>query len=186
MNFSFSLGHGLKVSGKKRELKERLRGNFLAEEGTDESIDDFETMSVEDLRDACTVRGLSDRGNKNALLKRIREDSAYANELISANCPRDRDAYKRISEALAEAVRKDESGEYAKIMEAVKDKETAESKYVDVTITSIRMDPGKYTVGGAPSVTADVLRGLAGDPFGDDPKYGSVSVAYIIFFLLFI
>lgn len=166
-------GHGLKVSGKKSELKERLRGKILAEEGTDESIDDFETMSVEDLRDACTVRGLSDRGNKNALLKRIREDSAYANELISANCPRDRDAYKRISEALAEAVRKDESGEYAKIMEAVKDKETAESKYVDVTITSIRMDPGKYTVGGAPSVTADVLRGLAGDPFGDDPKYGS-------------
>ena len=28
-------------------------------------------------------------------------------------------------------------------------------------------------MGGAPSVTADVLRKLAGDPFGDEPKYGT-------------
>ena len=37
------------------------------------------------------------------------------------------------------------------------------------------MTPTKFTAGGAPSVTADVLRGLAGDPTLDDPKYGAVS-----------
>jgi DNA polymerase-1 len=35
------------------------------------------------------------------------------------------------------------------------------------------MKPTKFTAGGAPSCTADVLRGLAGDPFADPPNYGS-------------
>ena len=35
------------------------------------------------------------------------------------------------------------------------------------------MEPEKYTIGGAPSVTAAVLKKLAGDPLGDDPKYGT-------------
>ena len=35
------------------------------------------------------------------------------------------------------------------------------------------MEPKTYTAGGAPSVTAAVLKKLAGDPLGDDPKYGT-------------
>ena len=56
----------------------------------------------------------------------------------------------------------------------MKEKSNAEPKYVDLTIKSIGMKPEKFTAGGAPSVTADVLRGLAGDPFGDPQKYGKV------------
>jgi len=58
------------------------------------------------------------------------------------------------------------------ILDDLKEKSSAEPKFVNVTIKSIGMEPGKFTAGGAPSVTADVLRGLAGDPFGDNPKYG--------------
>lgn len=64
-----------------------------------------------------------------------------------------------------------------------------EPKFVDVTIPSLGMKPEKFTAGGAPSVTADVLRGLAGDPFEDPPKYGSVryhSLVSKIHSLLFI
>jgi hypothetical protein len=38
------------------------------------------------------------------------------------------------------------------------------------------LKPEKFTVGGAPSVTADVIRKLAGDPFADPPKYGTVCI----------
>ena len=58
-------------------------------------------------------------------------------------------------------------------MADLKAKAQEEPKWVDVTIPSIEMEPFKFTVGGAPSVTADVLRKLAGDPFGDEPKYGT-------------
>jgi hypothetical protein len=46
---------------------------------------------------------------------------------------------------------------------------------MDVTIRSLGMAPEKYTVGGAPSVTSDVLRKLAGDPYEIPPNYGTVS-----------
>ena len=175
LTYYFVIENGLKVSGKKTDLKERLRGHFLSEQGGSQLLDDFDEMDDESLRDACTARGLSDRGKRNILLKRIRDDTAYANELLSANVPRDRDSYQRISEALSLAVNSDDTGKLAEIMESVKEKENAESKYIDVTVRSIGMTPEKFTAGGSPSVTADVLRSLAGDPFGDEPKYGKVS-----------
>ena len=46
---------------------------------------------------------------------------------------------------------------------------------MDITITSLGMEPDKFTSGGAPSATTDVLRKLAGDPFADPPQYGKVS-----------
>ena len=52
------------------------------------------------------------------------------------------------------------------------------SKFIDVTIESLGLEPVKYTAKGTPSVTADVLRQLAGEPFADPPKYGLVRVAY--------
>ena len=61
------------------------------------------------------------------------------------------------------------------ILEDVKEQSQKKLKNVDVTVTSIGMTPNKFTAGGAPSVTADVLREFAGDPLGDDPKYGTVS-----------
>ena len=171
MNFT---ENGLKLSGKKAELQERLRGHFLSNEDGLQSSDDFDDMDDESLRDACIARGLSDSGSRKVLLKRIRDDTAYANELLSANVPRDKDAYLRVSEALAVALKKGGSEKLAEIMESVRAKENSESKYIDIVVKSIGMTPEKFTAGGAPSVTADVLRKLAGDPLGDEPKYGKV------------
>lgn len=168
---------GLKVSGKKADLQERLRGHFLA--SVDEDItastvdDDFDSMSESDLRDACVTREISDAGNRKKLLDRLRGDSAFTLELLSASADRSTDGYKTISETLAAAAKMDGGSMLREILQDVKEVSERKNKNVDVTITSIGMEPGKFTAGGAPSVTADVLRGLAGDPLGDDPKYGS-------------
>ena len=74
--------HGLKVSGKKSELQERLRGHFLL--AAKQPQDDYDSMSDDDLRDACKTRGLKDTGKRNALLERLREDSSYLSELVAA------------------------------------------------------------------------------------------------------
>lgn len=138
-----AIANGLKVGGKKAELKERLRGHFLSQDDNEDETglnnDDFDGMDDDSLRHTCVTRGLPDRGNRKALLKRLREDSAYANELLSANCPRDKDTYKRISEALALATKNDSSGVMAEVMGAVMEKETTDSKYVDIHIKSIGM-----------------------------------------------
>ncbi len=170
--------NGLKISGKKSELQERLRGHYLAS-STDESTamlpaDDFDTMSDDDLRDACTARNLERDGTRKQLLDRLRQDTSYSLELFSATADRSSDGYLTISKAL-EAAAKSDGGVLKEILDDLKEKSNAEPKYVDITVRSIGMKPEKATAGGAPSVTADVLRGLAGDPFADPPKYGKVS-----------
>jgi len=164
----------LKMSGKKEELKERLRGHFL--QGGE--IDSYEVMTVQELKDALTVRGLSTTGKKSTLITRLKEDSAFTLELLtSSNTPNTVDGYKTIAEALeAAAERGGVDSELSKILEEVKHKST-ESKYVDVTVSSIFMTPQKFTAGGAPSVTADVLRGLG----GLDPENGEYGTAYKFF-----
>jgi DNA polymerase-1 len=168
--------YGLKVSGKKSELQERLRGHFLATNNIEMIAggDDFESMSEDDLRDACVARQLSDTGNRDSLLKRLRDDDAFALELLSASTDRSVDGYRSISEAL-EAAAQSDGGALSEILKDLKEKSQAEPKKVEVTISSIGMIPKKFTAGGAPSCTADVLRSLAGDPFDDQPKYGTVS-----------
>ncbi|GMH71924.1 hypothetical protein TrST_g1494 [Triparma strigata] len=162
----------LKMSGKKDELKERLRGHFLK----GGKIDSYEVMTVQELKDSLTARGLPTTGNKPALIKRLKEDSAFALELMQAS-EGSVDGYKTVGEALeAAAKRGGGSSELAKILAEVKGKSLA-SKYVDVSISSIFMTPNKFTAGGAPSVTADVLRGLA----GTDPSNGEYGSAYKFF-----
>ena len=168
--------YGLKVSGKKSELQERLRGHFMASNNIEMTAggDDFESMSENDLRDACVARQLKDTGNRDSLLKRLRDDDAFALELLSASTDRSVDGYRSISEAL-EAAAQSDGGALSEILKDLKEKSQAEPKKVELTITSIGMNPSKFTAGGAPSVTADVLRSLAGEPFGEQPKYGKVS-----------
>lgn len=168
--------NGLKVSGKKSELQERLRGHYLASSEASSSIlskDDFDTMPDDDLRDACTARNLERNGTRKQLLERLRQDTSYSLELFSATADRTSDGYLTISRAL-EAAAKSDGGALREILHDLKEKSTAEPKNVDITVRSIGMKPEKFTAGGAPSVTADVLRGLAGDPFADPPKYGKV------------
>ncbi len=166
--------YGLKVSGKKAELQERLRGHFLSTEQGRNSAnqDDFEAMNEDELKEACIVRGLTASGNRKALLERIRQDVAFTLELLSAASEGSTDGYKSISQFLEEAAASD-GGTLQEILSDVKAKSNEEPKWVDVTISSIGMTPTKFTAGGAPSCTADVLRGLAGDPFAEPPEYGS-------------
>jgi len=130
-------------------------------------------MTESDLRDACVTREISDIGNRKTLLDRLRGDSAFTLELLSVSADRSTDGYKTISETLAAVAKTDGGSMLREILQDVKEVSERKNKNVDVTITSIGMAPNKFTAGGAPSVTADVLRGLAGDPLGDDPKYGS-------------
>ena len=166
---------GLKVSGKKSDLQGRLRGHFLAS-SEHSNNDDYTTMSIEDLQNACITRSLSDEGTRKQLIKILQDDDEYSKQLIASEVPKDEDGYKKISEALAAHAMTDKNGILSQIMNEVNEKANTPSKFVDVTITSIGMEPDKFTAGGSPSCTADVLRNLAGDPFSDPPKYGRVSI----------
>eukprot|EP00548_Thalassiothrix_antarctica_P001314 CAMPEP_0194144630 /NCGR_PEP_ID=MMETSP0152-20130528/13659_1 /TAXON_ID=1049557 /ORGANISM="Thalassiothrix antarctica, Strain L6-D1" /LENGTH=1070 /DNA_ID=CAMNT_0038844571 /DNA_START=92 /DNA_END=3301 /DNA_ORIENTATION=+ len=170
---------GIKVSGKKSELIERLRGHFLtveeSDEGKETDPDDFDSMPDEDLRHALLARGLQNSGTRKQLLQSLREDSAYTMELLSAAQPKDKNSYNVISEALKAAAHKD-GGTLKEILDEVQEKLSAEPKFVEVKITSIGMEPFKFTTGGAPSVTADVIRKLAGDP-----SSGTYGTAYDFF-----
>lgn len=164
--------HGLKVSGKKAVLQDRLRGHFLLEANGGAPQDDYDSMSDDDLRDACKTRGLKETGKRKALLDRLREDACYTRELLAAVSPKDNDGYGIVSRALEGAAKGNSA--INDILAEVKQKSTAEPKFVEVTIKSLGMKPEKFTTGGAPSATADVIRKLAGDPFDDDPKFGTV------------
>jgi len=173
---------GLKVSGKKNELQERLRGHFLAS-GQDSSFakqDDFDTMADDELREVCISRGLPMDGNRKSLLERIRQDISFTLELLSSNNDSSADGYKTVTAAL-EAAAASDGGVLKDIMDNLRAKSQEEPKFVDVTVTSLGMSPTKFTAGGAPSVTADVLRALAGDPFAEPPKYGTVRLHHLFY-----
>ena len=161
--------HGLKVSGKKADLQARLRGHFLLGAASD----DYDSMSDEDLCDVCKTRGLKETGTRKALLERLRQDGSFLSELNAAMTDKDNNAYLAISKALEKAAKGNDA--ISEIMSEIKQKTEAEPKYVEVTVKSLGMTPEKFTTGGSPSATADVIRKLAGDPFADDgPKYGTV------------
>lgn len=166
---------GLKISGKKAELQQRLREHFLKEaRPCNEESDDIDSMSDEDLRHALSSRCLPTDGSRSELLKRYKEDLEFVADVKKASSISDTAGYATMSEILDAAAKKDGSviSEY---LEEIKSKQKEESKFIDVTITSLGLEPEKFTAGGGPSVTADVIRNLAGDPFADPPRYGSVS-----------
>ena len=183
--------YGLKVSGKKAELQERLRGHFLTMSSTDTAIapltsnDDYDSMSLEELQDTCKARCLDCKGTKAKLMKELRTDDTWMREVtaqtIMNNPEKDSSAiYREISDTLEKAVNNGDNKVLQDILKGIKAKNEEEPKYVDIKITSLGMTPDKFTVGGAPSATADVLRKLAGDPFADPPKYGTVSFVIIL------
>jgi hypothetical protein len=111
-------------------------------------------------------------GSRNQLLEQLRRDAAFSSALLAAVSPKDSEGYNIISKALEDAAK--ENSAINDILSEIKEKTEATPKYVEVTIRSIGMTPEKFTTGGAPSATADVLRKLAGDPFDDEPKFGRV------------
>ncbi len=184
--------YGLKVSGKKAELIERLRGHFLSASDGDvapcASLDEYDSMTLEDLSDVLKTRGLVVKGKetKSNVIKELRADDNLVREVTASfllkNADVDSSAIRQqISDILEKAADNGENPVLQEIMQEIKAKHEAEPKYIDVTITSLGMTPDKFTTSGAPSATADVVRKLAGDPFADPPKYGTVSYAAMIF-----
>lgn len=161
--------NGLKQNGKKAELQERLRGLFLAP--PERPIENFDTMSLEELQDRCKTAGHSYVGSAKQLRDWLKEDSAYAFEISSGSSSEGSNGYEIIGQALKKIAESNE--DLQRTLEAINAKRSIGSKFVDVTITSIGMIPEKFTVGGAPSVTSDVIKTLAGDPLGERPKYGT-------------
>ena len=104
-------------------------------------------------------------------MQRLREDIAFMNELENT-VPSDSLGHSTIIEALEAAAAG--GGVTEEILTSLKEKAAEEPKHMDIRISSLGMQPVKYTAGGAPSVTADVLRELAGDPLDDPPRYGTV------------
>lgn len=171
---------GLRVSGKKAELQQRLREHFTSSE--DESKidqDEFDSMSDDDLRAAIIARGINAAGTREQLLEIIRNDIEFTSSVMaSAQRAATKRSYSAIAQALEEAAKK-EGGALAEYLEEMQEKMTVPPKYIDVKVSSLGLTPEKYTAGGAPSVTADVIRKLAGDPFRDPPRYGSVRKAIV-------
>ena len=161
----------MKVSGKKAELKDRLREHFLAN-AVPQPKDELDAMSDEELVQSLVVRGLDSSGDRALLLERLREDIKFIHELENAMPPDEAQGYRTIGEALEAAARS--GGAMEGILSDLKSKSERKAKYIDITIKSLGMKPEKETQNGAPSVTADVVRSLAGDPFENPPKYGSV------------
>jgi hypothetical protein len=168
---------GLKVAGKKAELKERLMDHFIASAQPPAPAqaheDDLESMTDEDLRDALVVRSQSSAGTRDELLQRLKSDIEFTSGLLTATSHDDRDGYIALSEALEHAA-KNEGGAITDFLNELKQKSEEVPKYIALTVRSLGLEPEKYTAGGAPSCTADVLRKLAGDPFADPPQYGTV------------
>lgn len=179
----------LKISGKKVELQQRLRDHVVSEakkalsEQEDIAVeDDISSMTVVDLRDSLVARGLPRSGNKAELIQRLKEDIQATKDITEAKKRESptitiAQMTKAVVQVMEEMVENSDAfKEYLKEQE--RKKETLSTK-VDVTITSLGLKPEKHTAGGAPSVTADVLRALAGDPFADPPKYGTVRLVPI-------
>lgn len=166
--------YGLKVSGKKADLKERLREHLLKPPIVDSPKDEFDEMSDEELQQCLAARGISldTIGDRSQMLQQLRGDINFMNELQVA-VPPDSTGFSSILEALQAAA--EHGGAAHDILATLREKALEEPKFLDVTVTSVGMQPIKYTAGGAPSVTADVLRELAGQPFDNPPKYGLVS-----------
>jgi SAP domain len=169
---------GLKVTGTKAVLIERLKEDFskVPTEGPSSEIvpitDTLSKMTVVDLRDALVARGLAKHGKKQELVERLQADIQMTKDVSEIYRPNGQESSIAVSQIMEEVAKKGTA--FEEFLAEKKAGSAAVRKFVDVTITSLGLVPDKYTVGGAPSVTADVLRKLAGDPYADPPKYGKV------------
>lgn len=166
---------GLKLSGKKTDLQTRIREHLISAAAGTADAEDSEVlnMTYEDLCHALRSRGIEVQGTREELLSIYQDDINYLKEAQSTASPVDTKGYVTLCKAMEDAAEK--GGAIAQYITDTQQKAVQVPKYIDVTIRSQGLSPEKYTVGGAPSATADVIRKLAGDPFSSPPKYGTVS-----------
>lgn len=175
---------GLKVSGKKDDLIARIKEHLIQQKtSTDAKADnDLDSMTEEDLRDAIVGRGLQVVGStREELLQQYIEDIEFVEDVKTAGeaAASASTAFTSINDLVARALESKaaEGGSVAEVMQEMKQKSEQIPKFVELRIPSLGLAPTKATAGGAPSVTADVLRKLAGDPYSDPPRYGEVREA---------
>ena len=75
-------------------------------------------LTQQQLRDALVARSLDSKGKKSELVARLKEDNAFALELMSEAGGGGRDGYKTVEDALNAA--REKGGETARILEEVK------------------------------------------------------------------
>lgn len=138
---------GLKTTGKKADLLARVRGEEAPEVGAE-----FKVMTAEDLKHACQARGLNGDGNKADLVKKLTDDTVMQLQLQNEY----REAGKGKDDTAGT-----EAGSTPKL-----------GKYRDLVIGTLGLIPMKFTKAGAPAVSIDVLKDLAGDPYDNPPRYG--------------
>ncbi|GMI21361.1 hypothetical protein TeGR_g673, partial [Tetraparma gracilis] len=78
----------MKLAGKKDELIARIEEDMMRSPAPPPQADAYESMTLGDLQAVCHTRGLPADGSREELLANIREDSAFARELIDAASPR--------------------------------------------------------------------------------------------------
>jgi SAP domain/LETM1-like protein len=171
---------GLKVSGKKDDLISRIKEHLIQQKTNDAKADnDLDSMTEEDLRDAIVGRGLQVVGTtRDELLQQYIEDIEFVEDVKTAGeaAASASTGFTSVNDLVTRALESKaaEGGSVADVMQEMKQKSEQIPKFVELRIPSLGLAPTKATAGGAPSVTADVLRKLAGDPYSDPPRYGEV------------
>ena len=181
--------HRLKVSGKKSELQARLLEHFIKSLKTQTQEQENEPkaikeMSDKDLKDALTAYSIRvvDGCPREEMEKEYKQQMKLYKGLMG-----EYDSPAEVAGAMADIARK--SGTMvADYLESRPAEPKPPPKHFELEVISLQelmkekspngqvkaLEPTKQTVGGSPSVTADVLRKLAGDPFADPPKRGEV------------
>jgi len=164
--------NGLKVSGKKADLQERLKAHFSESQV---SVRRFDHLSDEEVSSTLKSRGMSLASTAEERRQELEDDEQFIAQTAGNSAEHD---CIEIARRLEEAS-KLEGSTLEQFIREQQEEAAKPTKKFDVTIKSIGLKPMKFTAGGAPSVTADVIRELAGDPFSDPPKYGTVRIDFL-------
>jgi hypothetical protein len=171
---------GLKISGKKSDLFERLIffDNALknSNRGGDKMTDN---MAVDELEDICKTRGISipHNADKSTLINLLQQDMDL---LKKGNLIIDEKNNMLMTQLLKGPATKGSSSA-SSTSSPDEEEENISSKlkkYREISITTLGMKPSAFTPTGVPQVSASVLKKMAGsNPFdGTSPVYGEVSL----------
>jgi SAP domain len=162
----------LKVSGKKAELQVRLKDHYVSlatSTGQPVITVDYDIMDLAELKDVFKARNINKEGTREELIAELRKDDEDMKNLVYDA----KGGYEALCSVLYEVERK--NGELAGLIEAQNRKAAKVPKNIELKIQSLGLIPETFSAGGAASVTAAVLQKLAGNPYADPPRYGTVS-----------
>jgi SAP domain len=168
---------GLQVSGKKSVLQDRLKKHYVSlatSAGKPVITVDYDKMDLAVLQDVFKARNINKEGTREELIAELRKDDEDMKDLVYDA----KGGYEALCNVLYEVERK--NGELAGLIEEQNRKAAKVPKNVELKIQSQGLIPETFSAGGAASVTAAVLQKLAGNPYADPPRYGTVSAGAIL------